>query len=230
MLYVDNEYIITTSGIFNTVTGEQLFEVDHGSTLDAATLTKSKNVMLVEDNVVYIDEYGAEFSDDNKQLIRCPKTIVGSCIIPNSVTSIEKEAFSYCSSLTSITIPNSVTSIGDSAFSLCSSLATITIPNSVISIEAIAFMCCSSLTSITIPNSVTSIGDWAFSHCSSLATTTISNSVTSIGKGVFEGCSLLTTIDYAGTREQWKKIDKSEKWNDDSNIKIIRCTDGEVKL
>ena len=54
MLYVDNEYIITTSGIFNTVTGEQLFEVDHGSTLDAATLTKSKNVMFVEDDVVYI--------------------------------------------------------------------------------------------------------------------------------------------------------------------------------
>ena len=207
----------------------------------------------VEDNVVYIDEYGAEFSDDNKQLIRCPKTIVGSCIIPNSVTSIGDSAFFdcvsltsivipdgvtgigccaffNCSSLTSITIPNSVTSIGDSAFSLCSSLATITIPNSVISIEAIAFMYCSSLTSITIPNSVTSIGDWAFKGCSLLATITIPNSVTSIGKGAFEGCSLLTTIDYAGTREQWKKIDKSERWNDDSNIKIIRCTDEEIVL
>ena len=184
----------------------------------------------VEDNMAYIDEYGAEFSDDNKQLIRCPKTIVGSCIIPNSVTSIEKEAFSYCSSLTSITIPNSVTSIGDSAFLDCISLTSITIPNSVTCIGDSAFFNCSSLTSIVIPDGVTGIGCFAFSCCSSLTSIVIGNSVTGIGCCAFLGCSLLTTIDYAGTREQWKKIDKSEIWNDDSNIKIIRCTDGEIEL
>lgn len=37
-------------------------------------------------------------------------------------------AFSWCSSLTSITIPNSVTSIGGGAFNGCSSLESITIP------------------------------------------------------------------------------------------------------
>ena len=62
-----------------------------------------------------------------------------------SVTRIRVNAFSFCSSLTTITIPNSVTSIGVSAFAYCSSL-----------------------TSITIPNSVTSIGEGAFAHCSSL--------------------------------------------------------------
>lgn len=92
-----------------------------------------------------------------------------------SVTSIGNEAFSSCSSLTSITIPNSVTSVGNRAFYSCSSLTSITIPNSVTEIEEHAFYWCSSLTSITIPNSVTSIGNYAFAECSSLTAVYISD-------------------------------------------------------
>ncbi len=91
-----------------------------------------------------------------------------SVTIPNSVTSIGDEAFSYCSSLTSVTIPNSVTSIGERAFNWCTGLTEITIPNSVTSIGNYAFYGCSGLKSITIPNSVTSIGSSAFNWCSGL--------------------------------------------------------------
>ena len=49
-------------------------------------------------------------------------------IIPNSVKSIEYNAFNNCTSLTSITIPNSVISIGAYAFWNCISLTSITIP------------------------------------------------------------------------------------------------------
>ena len=83
-------------------------------------------------------------------------TLIRGCmntIIPNSVTSIEEEAFSGCSSLTSVTIPNSVTEIGDSAFIRCSSLKSITIPNSVTEIGDYAFKDCSNLTSITFEGS-----------------------------------------------------------------------------
>ncbi len=110
------------------------------------------------------------------------------------MTNIGNEAFSNCSSLTSITIPNSVTSIGEGTFSYCRSLISITIPDSVTNIGNEAFSDCSSLTSITIPNSVTSIGDWAFSNCSSLISITMPNSVTSIGEGTFSNCSSLISI------------------------------------
>ncbi|MDY6438645.1 MAG: leucine-rich repeat domain-containing protein [Prevotella sp.] len=85
-----------------------------------------------------------------------------------SVTSIDHDAFRYCSGLTSITIPNSVTRIGHDAFYGCSGLTSVTIPSSVTSIGDDAFYGCRGLTSVTIPNSVTSIGDGAFAYCSGL--------------------------------------------------------------
>ena len=42
-----------------------------------------------------------------------------SVTIPDSVTSIEEDAFSGCTRLTSVTIPDSVTSIGEDAFYGC---------------------------------------------------------------------------------------------------------------
>ncbi len=129
----------------------------------------------------------------NLSIETIPETVTYNSIT-YSVTSIGDWAFSYCSSLTSLTIPNSVTTIGNGAFSHCSSLTSLTIPNSVTTIGNSAFSDCSSLTSITIPNSVTSIGDWAFSYCSSLTSITIPNSVTSIGNRTFSYCSALTSI------------------------------------
>ena len=112
----------------------------------------------VEDNLRYADTYLVEAVDKS----------LSTYTIKAGTKWIGNDAFSRCSSLTSITIPNSVTSIGDEAFYGCSSLTSITIPNSVTSIGDYAFRDCSSLTSITIPNSVTSIGEGAFWNCSSL--------------------------------------------------------------
>ena len=110
------------------------------------------------------------------------------------VSRIESNAFSYCSSLTSISIPSSVTSIGNGAFNECRSLTFINIPPSVTSIGESAFSYCTSLPSINIPSSVTSIGGWAFCYCRSLTSINIPSSVTSIGEYAFRGCSALTSI------------------------------------
>lgn len=49
--------------------------------------------------------------------------------IPDSVTSIGNEAFSWCESLASIAIPGSVTSIGEETFKSCKNLKRIIIPD-----------------------------------------------------------------------------------------------------
>ena len=114
--------------------------------------------------------------------------------IPNSLTSIGHGVFSDCRGLTSVVIPNSVTTIGYQAFYGCSGLVSITIPNSVTNIDREAFSRCSSLTSISIPNSVTGIGDEAFYGCSGLTSVTIPNSVTKIGDEAFRDCRNLKEI------------------------------------
>ena len=83
---------------------------------------------------------------------------IGDC-----VTSIDSNAFSYCTSLSSVTIPSSVTSIGTGAF-----------------------MDCPILTSITIPSGVTFIGDNAFTSCSSLSSIIVeATTPPALGSGVF---------------------------------------------
>lgn len=115
-------------------------------------------------------------------------------VIPSCVTHIRGEAFSDCSSLTSVTIPDSVTYIGVFAFSRCSSLMNVAIPDSVTTIESYVFYKCDRLTGVTMPDSVTCIDNYAFERCTGLMSVTIPDSVTSIGKDAFYGCKELTNV------------------------------------
>ena len=138
-------------------------------------------------------------------------TLIAGCqktIIPNSVTSIGRSAFSGCTGLTSVTIPNSVTSIGYEAFNDCFRLTSITIPNSVKSIGSGAFSGCLNLTKAEFA-SIESLckikfeisysnplryAEHLYINGKEVTDVVIPNSVTSINDYAFYNCSGLTSV------------------------------------
>ena len=84
--------------------------------------TSLTGIWVAEGNSHYAsDASGVLFNKDKTTLVQCPGAFA-AYTIPNSVTSIGADAFSYCRSLTSVTIPDSVTIIGGSAFFDCDNL------------------------------------------------------------------------------------------------------------
>ena len=110
------------------------------------------------------------------------------------VTSIASNAFSWCTTLTTVNIPISVTKINSNAFSGCTSLRSIYIHSQVTAIGTQAFNGCTGLTSVSIGSACTSIGDYAFQNCAALTTIVIGAAVASMGKYVFAGCKSLTSL------------------------------------
>ena len=196
------------------------------SSLTSVTIPDSVTLIVGSPffNCSSLQEFNGKFaSEDGRCLVIngvlrsfAPAGITGYTI-PDSITTIGRDAFSGCSSLTSLTIGDSVTEIGVEAFSGCSSLTSLTIGDSVTTIGDYAFMFCSSLTSINIPDSVTTIGEGAFLFCTSLTGITISDSVTTIGDGAFYACSSLTSVyckpttppDITLYNNKWSAFDKS---------------------
>ena len=122
-------------------------------------------------------------------VISCDKDAVGKIVIPDGVTGIQgsslNSAFWERKGITEVVIPDSVTTIDRNAFYKCTSLEKVTIGKNVKSIGDLAFFDCSSLESVEIPDSVTTIGKEAFHQCYALKSVVIGDGVTTIGDSAF---------------------------------------------
>lgn len=102
------------------------------------------NIVVDEDNTVYDSR-----DNCNAIILKATNKLIQGCkttIIPNSVTSIDNDAFKGCNGLTSIKIPSSVTNICGSTFYECKILTNIVIPDTVTKIDDSAFKDCNGLT------------------------------------------------------------------------------------
>ena len=107
-----------------------------------------------------------------------------SIVLPNTITSIGREAFSY-SNIISLVIPGSVKELGYGLCWICPSLKNVVISEGVSSIPDSSFNDCDALNSIVIPSSVTSIGVNAFRGSNKLTSVIIPSSVIEIGDEAF---------------------------------------------
>ena len=109
------------------------------------------------------------------------------------VIKINDEVFFGNANLIVVTLPESLTTLGREAFSFCKSLKTIKIPSGVTAIPGGCFYGCSSLESVTIPEGVTAIVGSAFEHCK-LNVLTLPESLEAIGRNAFSGNSSLKSV------------------------------------
>jgi hypothetical protein len=109
-----------------------------------------------------------------------PQKYVNLDLSGSTFTSIGRNAFEDCASLTNVIIPNSVDSIGGNAFE-GTSLTSVIIPDGVTSIEDDAFKGCANLASVAIGSGVKSILNNAFNGCASLESVTFKGAIPSTG-------------------------------------------------
>jgi hypothetical protein len=119
-------------------------------------------ITVNELNSVYSSVAGVLFNKHKTVLLQCPEGRTGTYAIPTSVTSIGSGAFSYCTSLISVTIPSSVTNIGVSAFDYCIGLTSVTVGDRVTSIGTYAFASCYSLARVFFQGDAPFVADSAF--------------------------------------------------------------------
>jgi hypothetical protein len=153
-------------------------------------------------------------------------------VLPDCIRRIESEAFSNCDNLKSVVLPKNLEFLGEGAFEFSRSLVSVDL-NGYTVIPGWAFNMAPKLTEIKGIENVTEIGQAAFVICHSLASINLGVGLKAIGESALW---YPVEINYSGTVEQWKAIEKGEEWYeypveyteaDLSNL--IICSDGALK-
>ena len=145
------------------------------------------------------------------------KTAITSIQLPDTVTSVGKNAFAY-NYLQSINIPNSVITIGEQAFA-GNNFSTIEISENVSVIESGAFKDCKKLQKIKIPDTAKNIGTMLFGNCIKLTDAELPQGIERITEGLFAGCTSLEQFSVPDTVQLIEDYAFS-KCNNLTNIKL----------
>ncbi len=173
-----------------------------------------KSIVLHDNVKGYKQVDGVLCNEDMTVVYGCDGTRTGTCVLPDSVTTIAPYAFMnsnydkvvlsnnvaqivyrsfYHSNLKEIELPASLREIDYAAFEGCENLTQIDFPEGLIEIETRAFAD-SGLTSVTIPASVKELGGGAFAGAALETIAFCEGADIKFGGSVFANCTALTTF------------------------------------
>ena len=136
---------------------------------------------------------GVLFSDDETNLIYCPRGKAGHYTVPSTVTYILYQAFADCSKLTGVTLNDGLQSIEMYAFARSTGLTSISIPEGITNIYMCTFMGCSNLKTVSLPTTLNNIEQCAFAN-TGLISLTLPSNIEHIGSNAFADCENIGEI------------------------------------
>ena len=104
------------------------------------------------------------------------------------------------------------------------------LPPAITNVGGHAFAKNTALEIAPIADGVTELGVGAFSNCLRLKVVSIPVSVKNIGANCFFNCGKLKRINYAGTKEDWRKITRGSNWLSKAGTTTVVCKDGAVSV
>ena len=161
---------------------------DPTGTLVEKTITENGEYLPASDNA---DGYSKVTVDVPVPVNKLPQVVDGTIkeILAEDLlgcTKIKNRSF-YYSTLEKIVIPDTVTSIETEAFNICNYLTDVTIGSNVVTIASYAFGRCGKLRDIKIPDNVETIGSSCF-YQAGLRTIRIGSGIKNIGAAAFDMC------------------------------------------
>ena len=186
----------------------------------------------------YVPKYYLTYSTKIKQL-QLPTNIrkvsqeafwnsgLESITIPSHVELVCTSAFSGSTNLRKVVFePGKCDRIGPDVFESCTHLSEVELGD-VVKIGAGSFFGCISLTYLLIPEGTTHIAAYTFEDAS-ITRLDLPRSIESIGHDAFRDCQV-ADIHYAGTVDEWLKINIDKVGNMKLKESVIQCSDGEVQ-
>lgn len=118
--------------------------------------------------------------------------------LPDSITTIEENAFQECRKIKKVSMSDEITSLGTGAYQSCSGITEVSLSSGLTVISENAFANCTGLTKITFGNNnmqiTTEIVKNAFLNCSRLGNIELPGQIGKVCADAFKGCRLLKRI------------------------------------
>ena len=180
------------------------------------------------------------------------RTAITSITIPEAITVLESDLFSFCENLTEVKLHDGITSLGSDLFRGCTALEHLSLPESVTEIKSSCFAG-TGLREFTFPKGVTQaemdlfencaalktvdcpgierVNMYAFRNCTALETVTFGSSLNRIASGAFDGCASLRDLYYGDDTAHWNAVSVGTYYYNDPLYRVvIHTTDGMYQI